>query len=417
MASESLARRLGEFHPFHATAREEIADLVSSRAILRLEELASDRGEVESSSPFLVQTAAPVDDEDLAPVQHILLHGPAGSGKRSLANALSVALRGRTEVTVVESDTAPKVDRGIVVWVSRDGRVPKGMPSRTPRIRVRSLSSVEKLRLVQIQVDSTCRSYGLVSHDFLKSELLDMLLRGGLSEAGVLGAVQRLHRLCRRLSRQRAEGNHVPVDTAWAASVLGAEAHSLDPLPPRLNPGAVFAPIVSSLGGAISMIEAFATPGRGKLTLTGAGPQSEIAAQVARSRCLALAPQLRFPVDTLRDMDWHVHVSGPDGPKDGLSLGWPVVVAMASHLSGVAVDARFAFTGEISLSGELRTVGYIDEKFLACEREGFRRVYMPSRNLPELADLGPEAIGSCEPTPTPGDLAVLRHLGLVSGRA
>ena len=75
----------------------------------------------------------------------------------------------------------------------------------------------------------------------------------------------------------------------------------------------------------------------------GAGPQAELSVRVARSRCLAMAQNLRLPVDTLREMDWHIHVSGPEGPKDGVSLGWPVVVAMASHLAVVPVDARFAF--------------------------------------------------------------------------
>ena len=171
------------------------------------------------------------------------------------------------------------------------------------------------------------------------------------------------------------------------------------------------------MGGAIAQIEAFASPGKGRLTLTGAGPQSEIAAQVARSRCLALAQQLRFQSDDLRDLDWHIHVSGPEGPKDGVSMGWPAMVAMASHLSGVAVDARHAFTGEIGLSGELRAVGSIEEKFLACEREGFQRLWMPSRNLSDLCQLEAEAIGTCEPTPVAQDIQALRTLGIVSSRA
>jgi len=190
----------------------------------------------------------------------------------------------------------------------------------------------------------------------------------------------------------------------------------MDPLPLRLAPGCVHSPVVSPLGGAIARIEAFASPGKGRLTLTGAGPQAEIAAQVSRSRCLALAQQLRYQVDPLRELDWHIHVSGPEGPKDGVSIGWPVLVAMASHLSGVAVDARFAFTGEMGLSGEVHPVGHIEEKFLACEREGLLRLWIPSGNLSDLSLLEPEALGSCEPTAVSQDLLALRTLGLVSSR-
>jgi ATP-dependent Lon protease len=198
--------------------------------------------------------------------------------------------------------------------------------------------------------------------------------------------------------------------------VLGPDAHPSDPLPTRLFPGCTLSPIVSSLGGAVARIEAFATPGKGRLLVTGAGPQAQVASQVARSRCLALSQHLRFQVDDLRDMDWHIHVSGPDGSKDGLSMGWPALVAMASHLSGVAVDAKFAFTGEIGLSGELRGVGAIEEKFLACERVGLSRLWLPAENFADLSYLEPEALGSCEPTPVAQDLQALHALGLVSSR-
>lgn len=409
-----LAEILGDLHPFHAVARAEIADLVASRATLRETKA---RSAEPLSGPFLSPASSSADDEDKGPVLHLLLQGPAGSGKRNLAEALRHALLGRVEVHLAEGEETTRADTGIVVWISRDGKLPRAMPSRTPRVRVRSLSSSEKARLLARETERIGREFGLDPAEFADPQIQRALLRGGLSEAGVLGAVRRLQRLCLRRSRQRAEGTDNPVDLAWVESVLGPESHPQDPLPTRLPAGCVHGPLVSPLGGAIARIEAFASTGKGRLTLTGAGPQAEIAAQVARSRCLAMAQQLRFQVDVLRDMDWHIHVSGPEGPKDGVSIGWPVLVAMASHLSGVAVDARFAFTGEIGLSGELRSVGLIEEKFLACEREGLQRLWIPSGNLDDLSQLDPEALGSCEPTPVTHDLQALRTLGLVSSRA
>ena len=411
---EGLSKQLGDLHPFHACAREEIADLVASRQMVRSKP--AEASKAEGSSPFLAYVAAPDQTIDDAPVQHILLHGPAGSGKRNLAMALQTCLAGRIEVVIVDNDTAPAVERGIVLWIGRDGMVPKAMPSRTPRVRVRSLASVEKRRLVRLLVETICASYGLDPAEFLQEEILQVLLKGGYSEAGVLGATQRLQRLCRRKVRAQLEGHPVQVDLSWASGVLGPEAHPQDPLPTRLPPGCVYAPVVSSLGGAMAQIEAFASPGKGRLTLTGAGAQAELAARVARSRCLALAQQLRFPVDTLREMDWHIHVSGPEGPKDGVSLGLPVVVAMASHLSGVAVDARFAFTGEIGLLGEVQAVGMVEEKFLACERESFKRFWLPSRNQTDLSSLDPSALGGCEPVGVSSDVTALRQMSMISSR-
>lgn len=412
---EGLSEMLGDYHPFHTAAREEIADLVASRYVVKLEETITEKGE-RSASPFLAYVSAPEEAVDNAPVQHVLLHGPAGCGKRNLANALKKCLKGHVEVHIAETDIPCQADRGIVVWVARDGIVPKSMPARTPRVRVRSLASSEKSRLVKLLVESVCPSYGLDASEFMQEEILGVLLHGGFSEAGILGATQRLHKLCRRRSRARLEGHAVKVDLHWAGGVLGPEAHPQDPLPHKLPPGCVHAPVVSSLGGAMAQIEAFASPGKGRLTITGAGSQAELSARVARSRCLALAQQLRFPVDTLRDMDWHIHVSGPEGPKDGVSLGLPVVIAMASHLSGVPVDARYAFTGEIALSGEVRSVGMVEEKFLACEREDFKRFWLPARNLSELATLDPSALGGCEATPVSTDVSALRQMSMISSK-
>jgi len=413
-----LTDSLGELHPFHRQAREEIADLVASHATLRGADDPLSSAQVSSHDPFLSSAAAaPNEEVDRGPALHLLVQGPAGSGKRSLAHALIQALQGRMEVVIAEGDVSIRPERGMVIWISRDGKVPKGMPARTPRVRVRSLSSSEKARLMLLETARVSRAYGLDPHTFRSVDIQRILLRGGYSEAGVLGAAQRLQKLCRRRARALSEGDTPPADPAWVASVLGPEAFPQDPVPTRLPPGCVHSPVVSPMGGAIAQIEAFASPGRGRLTLTGAGAQSEIAAQVARSRCLALAQQLRFQSDALRDLDWHIHVSGPDGPKDGVSMGWPALVAMASHLSGVAVDARHAFTGEIGLSGELRAVGHVEEKFLACEREGFLRLWMPSRNLTDLSQLEPEAIGTCEPTPVAQDLQALRSLGIVSSRS
>lgn len=415
IVTENLAAALGEFHPFHACAREEIADLVASRQACQHQEAGVPKSGSEAfSSPFLAYVSAPEEVVDDAPVQHILLHGPAGSGKRNLAGALQACLKGRIDVHLRETDEPSNFQNGIVVWIARDGVIPKHLPPRTPKVRVRSLSSTEKRRLVALMIDAACPMYGLDSSEFHRDDIMDVLLRGGASEAGVLGATQRLHKLCRRRARLRQESVPHEVDLAWAAGVLGPDAHPQDPIPVRVPAGCVFAPVVSSLGGALAQVEAFANPGKGRLTVTGAGSQAELSVRVARSRCLAMASQLGFSVETLRDMDWHIHVAGPEGPKDGVSLGWPVVVAMASHLTDIAVDARFAFTGELALTGEIRSVGMVEEKFLACEREAFKRFWIPSANLGDLAGLDSLALGECEPFPVANDLTGLRQLGLVS---
>lgn len=409
----AVAAALAELHQCHAATREELLDLVDSRNLagdVRVEDLR------ETSGPFL--TALRKNTKDVlpeGPQVHIVLEGPAGTGKAHLAESLRQALSGEAGVQIRRRGHSDG-EGSLVLWTTRDGIRPEGVPAGAPVLRVRGLSSREKRRLlVGRLVPRIAQAHGIDARPFLAEPILDCLLRGGEQEAGLNGAIERLERLCRRRAREISEGRVHEPDAAWLRGVLGVESAPIDAPARKLPPGSVHAPMVSSLGGALARLEAFAHPGRGRLVVTGAGTQAEIACKVARTRLLALAPQLPIPGESLRELDWHIHVAGPSGPKDGASLGWPVLVAMVSHLAGMAVEATFAFTGEILLSGELLPVGYVEEKFLACEREGFARLWMPWANLAEIPQ-DPEVRGGCEPTGVDRDLPALKALGLVARR-
>jgi ATP-dependent Lon protease len=184
-----------------------------------------------------------------------------------------------------------------------------------------------------------------------------------------------------------------------------------EPLASKLPSGCVHAPVVSSLGGAMARIETFACPGQGRTVVTGAGPLAHQSVLVARTRCAMLSDDLGFSVEFLRDLDWHVNVVGPEGPKDGVSLGWPVLVAMVSQLRRTTIDARVAFSGEITLSGEIRPVGGVVEKFLACERTSIGRFWVPRENMAELSRL--DVAVDCIALTAESDAAALREWGLL----
>jgi len=404
---------LAELHQCHGAAREELLDLVASRHLaneVKVEDLR------ETSGPFLTALRQSADGKNTEePEVDIVLVGPAGVGKTHLAQSLRQALGGQVGVKI-RHGASSEGEGSLVLWITRDGIRPEGVPPTAPMVRVRGLSSREKRRLlVERLVPRIAQAHGIKAAPFLTEDVLGCLLRGGEQEAGLNGAIGRLERLCRRRAREISDGRNRDIDISWLRSVLGVESAPIDAPSRTLPPGSVHAPMVSSRGGALARIEAFASAGRGRLTVTGAGPQAEIACRVARTRLLAMAPQLPMPGESMRDMDWHIHVAGPSGPKDGASMGWPVLVAMVSHLSAFPVDAAFGFTGEILLSGEMVSVGYVEEKFLACEREGFSRLWMPWANVAEILP-DAEVRGACEPTGVDRDLPALKALGLISRR-
>jgi len=337
-------------------------------------------------------------------------------GKHHLALVLQ-GLAPKGEVHVRDADDVSALpDSGLVIWVSRTSERPAAAPHRLPRILLRGFSPWEKrIHAFHHLIPSVCEHFALPVAPFLEEDVLGALLAGGPRETGWHGFVDRLSRLCRRYLRQVQEGETPVPDLAWVQAVLGEDALPHDPVDQNLPAGCVHAMMASSWGGDLARVEVQGIAGKGRLTVTGAGPQAETAARVARSRLCTLAPWLGQPLELLRELDWHVHVSGPAGPKDGVSLGWPVLVAMVSWLAQRAVDARVAFTGELSLSGSILSVGTIVEKILGAARAGAVHLSLPQPDFTGLRDLEASNLGA-NLWLVAQDIPALSELGLLDGR-
>ena len=77
-------------------------------------------------------------------------------------------------------------------------------------------------------------------------------------------------------------------------------------------------------------------------------------------------------------------------PKDGPSAGVTVTLALASLLSGKAIRADVAMTGEVTLRGKVLPVGGIKDKLLAAYRAGIHTVVLPKANEKDLIEVPQE---------------------------
>ncbi len=81
----------------------------------------------------------------------------------------------------------------------------------------------------------------------------------------------------------------------------------------------------------------------------------------------------------LNDQDIYVNVAG--GMKlNEVSIDLPLALALWSALKGVPLPSSLVSYGELSLAGEVRTVGFAEKRKKASSELGFQRVLLPKSN-------------------------------------
>ena len=141
-------------------------------------------------------------------------------------------------------------------------------------------------------------------------------------------------------------------------------------------------------GGEILFIETKLTEGKGKLTITGQlGDVMKESVQIALSLVKSLYPK---ECKVFENHDLHIHVPAGAVPKDGPSAGITLTTALASLVTGKAVDTDIAMTGEVSLRGGVMPIGGLPEKLMAAQRAGIKKVFIPEDNVEDLEDVAEE---------------------------
>lgn len=154
------------------------------------------------------------------------------------------------------------------------------------------------------------------------------------------------------------------------------------------TPGVVTGLAWTRAGGAILFIESKLTEGKGKLTITGQlGDVMKESVQIALSLVKSLYPK---ECKVFENHDLHIHVPAGAVPKDGPSAGITLTTAIASLVTGKAVDTDIAMTGEVSLRGGVMPIGGLPEKLMAAQRAGIKKVLIPEDNMEDLEDVADE---------------------------
>ncbi len=246
---------------------------------------------------------------------------------------------------------------------------------------------IAKRHLIPKQIEENGLSGAHVS---FPDKAIQTIIQKYTREAGLRNLEREIAKVCRKLARRVADGEHGPyrVSPGRAEELLGV---------PRVTPemallnnqvGVATGLAWTAAGGEILFVEATTMPGKGRLILTGhLGAVMKESAQAALSYARSRASDLGVAINAFGEMDVHVHV--PEGaiPKDGPSAGITMASAIISVLTNRPVRRSVAMTGEITLRGNVLPIGGVKEKVLAARRAKIDTVVLPEANRRNLEDV------------------------------
>ena len=227
----------------------------------------------------------------------------------------------------------------------------------------------------------------------ITDQAIEKIIHNYTREAGVRNLERRISSVFRKAAREFLEDKSrvIEVTECQLEKYLGKEKVSYNNVNEEDQVGIVRGLAWTSVGGDTLQIEVNVMPGKGTLQTTGQmGDVMKESAQTALSYVRSIGPEYNVPDDYFEKHDIHLHIPEGAVPKDGPSAGITMATAMLSAAINRKVVATVAMTGEITLRGRVLPIGGLKEKILAARMAHVKKVLVPDKNRPDIAELSEE---------------------------
>jgi len=271
--------------------------------------------------------------------------------------------------------------------------IPPALLDRMEVIRLSGYTEDEKINIaMRYLLPKQMKNHGLKQDelDVTESAMRD-ITRYYTREAGVRGLEREISKICRKAVKTmvlKKRDRTITVTSRNLNKFLGVRRFTYGMAEKNNQVGQVTGLAWTEVGGELLTIEAVVLPGKGKTITTGKlGEVMQESVQAALSVVRSRSRALGIPEDFYQKNDVHIHLPEGATPKDGPSAGIGICTALISVLTGIPVRADVAMTGEITLRGEVLTIGGLKEKLLAAHRGGIKTVLIPEENTKDLAEI------------------------------
>jgi ATP-dependent Lon protease len=271
--------------------------------------------------------------------------------------------------------------------------IPGPLLDRMEMIRISGYHHHEKVEIAKRHLlPKVCEKNGVTfpAELHVSDENLESIVQGYTREAGVRQLEQVLDKLARKRTLDILTKKKYPTqfNDKSLLKYLGIPHFAKRKLPDALKPGTALGLAYTPAGGDVLFIEVCLLQGKGHLKLTGSlGEVMKESAAIAMTLVKERASIYGVAFDLFKKTDVHIHF--PEGaiPKDGPSAGIGLTCAIMSAFLRQALPQDMAFTGEVSLRGQIHAIGGLPEKSLAALESGVTEICIPQENEPHAKEL------------------------------
>lgn len=221
----------------------------------------------------------------------------------------------------------------------------------------------------------------------ISKEVLEFVIENYTKEPGVRELKRLLEKLIRKVIVN--EPNAKSITILHVNKYL--DNRNINYLPEITTSGIANILAYTTVGGRLSHIEVVKYKGTGKVTITGC------AGEILKDSINVVISFLanNYNID-LKNQDLHFHFLESYVKKDGPSAGVSIAVALMSLIKNKKISSQIAFTGELSLKGDILPVGGLKEKVVVATTEGITKVFVPSANAFEVANISENITNNIE---------------------
>ncbi len=272
--------------------------------------------------------------------------------------------------------------------------IPAPLLDRMEVIRLPGYTEDEKINIAErYLIPKAIKANGLKPKELtIGEDAVRELVRRYTREAGVRNLEREVSKICRKVVKEavnsKAKTVHIDVTEKNLADYSGVYKFDFGRAEDDAQIGRVTGLAWTSVGGELLTIEAVAVKGKGSYTATGSlGDVMQESIKAAMTVVRSRGDSLGIPHEKFGTTDVHVHMPEGATPKDGPSAGIALTTALVSAMTGIAIRADIAMTGEVTLGGRVLQIGGLKEKLLAAHRGGIKLVLIPTENVRDLHEI------------------------------